>query len=203
VPPAASATPASHCAGPRLSPDAMGRASGPVSRAVFKTVRGASNRLSGVVRSRISAGFGSPIVHPVRPVWLRINASRDQNGCRNSASPLRTSAAVASDSSNTRRASFPRRDARKPSLDEVEVIIKVADLSPGGDTHHLAGPAKKRRPLVRHLRQAIDYPRYPLAPRLDPLKSILAKLGPPALKTEPLRPLKPGVGPNRGQGRRR
>lgn len=30
------------------------------------------------------------------------------------------------------------------------------------------------RTLARHLRQAIDYARYPLAPRLDPLKAILA-----------------------------
>jgi hypothetical protein len=30
--------------------------------------------------------------------------------------------------------------------------------------------------LTRHLRETIDYARYPLAPRLDPLKAILAKL---------------------------
>ena len=31
------------------------------------------------------------------------------------------------------------------------------------------------RALAKHLRQTIDYARFPLAPRLDPLKSILAK----------------------------
>jgi hypothetical protein len=32
--------------------------------------------------------------------------------------------------------------------------------------------------LTRLLRQTLDYARYPLAPRLDPLKAILAKLDP-------------------------
>jgi hypothetical protein len=57
--------------------------------------------------------------------------------------------------------------------------------------------------LTKHLREAIEYARYPLAPRLDPLKSILAKLDPPAPRPEPLPPLKPGIGPSRGQGKRR
>jgi hypothetical protein len=30
--------------------------------------------------------------------------------------------------------------------------------------------------LARHLRQTLDYTRYPFAPRFDPLKAILAKL---------------------------
>lgn len=34
--------------------------------------------------------------------------------------------------------------------------------------------------LRKHLREALDYTRYPFAPRLDPLKAILAKLEPPA-----------------------
>ena len=57
--------------------------------------------------------------------------------------------------------------------------------------------------LTKHLRQAIDNHRYPLAPRLDPLKAILAKLEPPAPKPNSLPPLKPGMGPTHGQGRRR
>jgi hypothetical protein len=57
--------------------------------------------------------------------------------------------------------------------------------------------------LTKHLRQAIDYDPYPLAPRLDPLKAILAKLDPPAPRPERLPPLKPGMGPSHGQGRRR
>jgi hypothetical protein len=48
--------------------------------------------------------------------------------------------------------------------------------------------------LARHLREALDYARYPFAPRLDPLKSILAKLDPPKPRPEPLPPLKSGMG---------
>ena len=59
------------------------------------------------------------------------------------------------------------------------------------------------RALTKHLRQAIDNHRYPLAPRLDPLKTILAKLEPPKPQYEPPPPLKPGMGPSHGQGRRR
>lgn len=33
--------------------------------------------------------------------------------------------------------------------------------------------------LTRHLRPALDYDAYPLAPWVDPLKAILAKLDPP------------------------
>jgi hypothetical protein len=57
--------------------------------------------------------------------------------------------------------------------------------------------------LTKHLRQALDNHRYPLAPRLNPLKSILAKLDPPKPKPEPLPPLKPGMAPSVGRGRRR
>jgi hypothetical protein len=57
--------------------------------------------------------------------------------------------------------------------------------------------------LTRHLREALDYARYPLAPRLDPLKAILAKLEPPKPQPERLPPLKPGMGPTHGQKRRR
>ena len=44
---------------------------------------------------------------------------------------------------------------------------------------------------------------YPLAPRLTPLKSILAKLDPPSPPPEPLPPLKSGMGPSHGHGRQR
>jgi len=56
------------------------------------------------------------------------------------------------------------------------------------------------RALAKHLRQPIDYDRYPLAPRLDPLRAILAKLDPSPPRPEPLPPLKPGMGATRGQG---
>ena len=58
------------------------------------------------------------------------------------------------------------------------------------------------RALAKHLRSAIDNDRFPLAPRLAPMKAILAKLDPPAPQPEPLPPLKPGMGPSHGRGRR-
>jgi hypothetical protein len=57
--------------------------------------------------------------------------------------------------------------------------------------------------LVAHLRHALEYDPFPYAPRLDPLKAILAKLEPPTPQPEPLPPLKPGMGPSIGPGRRR
>ncbi|MGA8755474.1 MAG: hypothetical protein WB611_03960 [Stellaceae bacterium] len=42
--------------------------------------------------------------------------------------------------------------------------------------------------LARHLRQALDYEPYPFAPRLNPLKAILARLDPPTPKPEPPTP---------------
>jgi hypothetical protein len=56
--------------------------------------------------------------------------------------------------------------------------------------------------LVRLIRRALD-DRYPLAPRLDPLKSILAKLDPPVPRPDPLPPLRPEMPPGIGRGRRR
>jgi hypothetical protein len=57
--------------------------------------------------------------------------------------------------------------------------------------------------LARHLRRKLDDERFPIAPRLDPVKAILAKLEPTARRPEPLPPLKPGMGPSVGRGRRR
>lgn len=62
--------------------------------------------------------------------------------------------------------------------------------------------ADERKALIVLLRQTLDYARFPLAPRLDPLKAILAKLEPPKSRYQPLL-LKLGMGPTRGQGRRR
>ncbi len=55
--------------------------------------------------------------------------------------------------------------------------------------------------LARLLRRTIDEDRYPLSPRLAPLKAILAKLDQPEPR-QPL-PLKAGMGPSVGRGRRR
>jgi hypothetical protein len=57
------------------------------------------------------------------------------------------------------------------------------------------------RALVAHLRHALEYAPFPFAPRLDPLKAILAKLDPQPPRPEPLPPLKPGMGARVGRGR--
>ena len=67
---------------------------------------------------------------------------------------------------------------------------------------------EEERTLAALLRQTLDYARYPLAPRLDPLKSILAKLDPPTPKPPtpkppPLKSLTPDMAPRIGRGRRR
>jgi hypothetical protein len=54
--------------------------------------------------------------------------------------------------------------------------------------------------LVAHLRHALEHDPFPHAPRLDPLKTILAKLEPPAPQPEPLPPLKAGMAPSVGAG---
>jgi hypothetical protein len=56
--------------------------------------------------------------------------------------------------------------------------------------------------LARYLRRKLDDERFPFAPRLDPLKSILAKLEPPAPQPEPLPPLRPGLAPSEGRRHR-
>jgi hypothetical protein len=57
--------------------------------------------------------------------------------------------------------------------------------------------------LARYRRHALADERYPLAPRLAPLKAILAKLEPPAPAPDPLPPLPTGGGPRVGRGKRR
>jgi hypothetical protein len=72
-----------------------------------------------------------------------------------------------------------------------------------GDNLTLALTAEEREALIGLLRRAIDEARYPFSHRYDPIKAILAKLDPPSPKSEPLPPLRPGMGPTHGQGRRR
>lgn len=62
---------------------------------------------------------------------------------------------------------------------------------------------EEERALIALLRGTIDFARFPYAARYGPLKSILAKLDPSAPPPEPLPPLRPGLGPTHGQGRRR
>ncbi len=48
----------------------------------------------------------------------------------------------------------------------------------------------EKQALARLLRNTIDEARYPLSPRLVPLKAILTKLDPPEPRLEPPPPLK-------------
>ncbi len=57
--------------------------------------------------------------------------------------------------------------------------------------------------LAAHLRRTIENDRFPLAPRLAPLRAILDKLVPPAPPYQPPPPLPAGAGPRVGRSRRR
>jgi hypothetical protein len=71
------------------------------------------------------------------------------------------------------------------------------------DDDSFALTPEEKQALIGLLRRVLDEARYPFSRRYDPLKAILAKLEPPAPKPEPLPPLRPGMGPTHGQGRRR
>src|SRR5262249_33375258 len=70
------------------------------------------------------------------------------------------------------------------------------------ETEPLALTAEEKAALIALLKRTLDYARYPYSPRHDPLKAILAKLVPPAPIPEPKPPLRPGMGPSVGRGRR-
>jgi hypothetical protein len=61
----------------------------------------------------------------------------------------------------------------------------------------------EKEALIALLKRTLEYARFPLAPRLDPLKAILARLDPPSPQPAPLPPLRPGMVPRVGRGRRR
>ena len=58
----------------------------------------------------------------------------------------------------------------------------------------------EKRALIALLKRTLEYARFPLAPRLDPLKAILAKLDSPPPRPAPLPPLKPSMGPSVARG---
>jgi hypothetical protein len=62
---------------------------------------------------------------------------------------------------------------------------------------HLDLTDEEARALARHLRDALDYSRYPFAPRRDPLKAILAKLDPPKPRPATVAGLKQRFGESR------
>ena len=63
-------------------------------------------------------------------------------------------------------------------------------------------PDEEAQALMRLVRRAIDDDRYPMAPRLDPLKAILAKPDPPKPPVPLPPPLPAGAGPSSGRYRR-
>ena len=73
-------------------------------------------------------------------------------------------------------------------------------VSAGDD---LALTPEERAALIALLKRTIEYDRFPMAPRLDPLKAILAKLDPQPPPPERLPPIKAGMTPRRGRGGRR
>jgi hypothetical protein len=63
---------------------------------------------------------------------------------------------------------------------------------------------EEKRALIAALRETLDYARFPLAPRLDPLKAILAKLEPSRRRTNSRRLCRPQgrvLGADDGGGR--
>lgn len=75
-----------------------------------------------------------------------------------------------------------REDSGPPPPDEDLVLTDV-----------------EKQALIELLQRTLDDARFPYTPRLAPLKSILAKLVPPA----PRPPPRAGMGPSHGRGRRR
>ena len=71
-----------------------------------------------------------------------------------------------------------------------------------GGMPHLDLTDEEAAALVQHLKRAIDGDRYPLSPRLAPVKAILAKLRPEPVG-EPLPPPKVYAPPRATAGRRR
>jgi hypothetical protein len=64
--------------------------------------------------------------------------------------------------------------------------VSEARIGPSPPDENLALTDEEKRALVQLLRRTLDFDPYPYAPRrLDPLKSILAKLVPPAPQPEP------------------
>jgi hypothetical protein len=70
-------------------------------------------------------------------------------------------------------------------------------------TEQLELTDEEKRALIALLKRTLHYTRYPLTPRLDPLKAILAKLEPSRPQPEPLPPLPAGAVPRVGHGRQR
>ena len=70
-----------------------------------------------------------------------------------------------------------------------------------GEGDSLVLSAEQKQALIALLRETLDYVRFPLAPRLDPLKAILAKLDPQPPRPEPRPPLPAYAGQRVGRGR--
>jgi hypothetical protein len=80
--------------------------------------------------------------------------------------------------------------------------MSEADREPPAPDETLALSDAERQALIALLRHAIDEARFPYAPRLAPLKAILAKLVPPPVR-EPRPPPKVYAPPRAKPGQRR
>ena len=79
---------------------------------------------------------------------------------------------------------------------DLEVVVRVAKLIHRCGVIRRRGVPENKPPraaLIALLKRALEYDRYPMAPRLDPLKAILAKLEPPP-------PVRTGLVPGRPRG---
>jgi hypothetical protein len=84
------------------------------------------------------------------------------------------------------------------------ITAAKAPASPYIATMNLELTDEEAAALTRYLRQAFDAERSFLAPRLAPIKAVLAKHDPPPPRPEPLPPLPPAsAGSRLGPGRRR
>jgi hypothetical protein len=59
----------------------------------------------------------------------------------------------------------------------------------------------EKQALIALLKRTLEYARFPLAPRLDPLKAILAKLDPQPPRPELPPPIRSGMTPTPRRGR--
>jgi hypothetical protein len=74
----------------------------------------------------------------------------------------------------------PRRHRRRRAVRRAALL--AAALSSEGDNLDLT--VEEKQALIALLKRTLEHARLPLAPRLDPLKAIMAKVEPPAAQPE-------------------
>jgi hypothetical protein len=93
-------------------------------------------------------------------------------------------------------------DERFAAMCRAGAAVNEPGNGPPSPDDPLALSDAERQALIALLRHTLDEARFPYAPRLAPLKAILAKLVPPPIR-EPLPPPKVYAPPSRGRYRRR